>query len=42
VIIDLGGIGLNGLTTVYFRWVLESDGSDVYPGFYIDNIDIGY
>jgi hypothetical protein len=39
---DQGGMGLNGQTTVYFRWVLSSDESDNYPGFYIDNINIGY
>jgi hypothetical protein len=42
VVIDLGGLGLNGQATVYFRWVLSSDGFLVGPGFYIDNIDIGY
>jgi hypothetical protein len=45
VIVNLGAMGLNGATTVYFRWAMESnsynEGSQ-YPGFYIDNISIGY
>lgn len=42
VSVDLGAMGLNGRTSVYFRWVLSSDQSDTYPGFYIDDINIGY
>lgn len=42
VTIDLGGLGLNGASTVYFRWALSSNGSVQKGGFFVDNIDIGY
>jgi len=42
VSVDLGTMGLNGQTTVYFRWALSSDDSTTYSGLYIDDIDIGY
>jgi hypothetical protein len=42
VTVDLGSLGLNGKTAVYFRWALSSDNSTVDAGYYIDNVDIGY
>ena len=42
VTVNLGGMGLNGQTTVYFRWAFDTDASANGVGVYIDNVEIGY
>ncbi len=42
ITVNLGSLGLNGQSTVYFRWTLSTDTIYQGAGFYVDNVNIGY